>query len=82
MTTNGIVFQSRWPKPTCRNGAVTIPSSPSPSRASIPYWSSWWSAITSTTSTAHIRATSASRIFAASLNDCEPYPWTRHGHGP
>src|SRR5262245_30010700 len=44
-----------------------MPSSPSGSRASIPYWSSWWSAITSTTSTAHISATSASRIFAASL---------------
>ena len=26
MITNGIVFEIRWPKPTCRNGAVTIPS--------------------------------------------------------
>ena len=28
MITNGIVFPSRWPKPTCRNGAVTIPVEP------------------------------------------------------
>ena len=69
MITNGIVLEIRCPKPTWRNGAVTIPSSPWTSRASMPYWSSWWSAITSTTSTAHISATSASRIFAASLTD-------------
>src|SRR4029079_8336459 len=65
--TNGIVLPSRWANPTCRKGAVTMPSRPSGSRASIPYWSSWWSASTSTTSTAHITATSASRIFTASL---------------
>ena len=41
MITNGIVLEIRWPKPTCRKGAVTIPSRPVDSRASIPYWSSW-----------------------------------------
>ena len=36
ITANGIVFAIRWPKPTCRNGAATTPSSPSTSRGSIP----------------------------------------------
>ena len=36
IVTNGIVFASRCPKPACRNGAATTPSSPSRSRGSIP----------------------------------------------
>jgi hypothetical protein len=36
IATNGSVFAIRWPKPACRKGANSTPSSPSTSRGSIP----------------------------------------------
>src|SRR5215211_1597817 len=57
ITTNGTVLPIRWPKPAWRNGAVTMPIRPSVSCGSIPYWSSLWLSIVSTTSDTHITRT-------------------------
>src|SRR5919106_6152265 len=69
IATNGTVLAARWPKPTCRNGAATTPSSPSTSRGSMPYRSRRLSSAASTTSSAHMSSTIASSSWSA-----RPYP--------
>ena len=58
---SGIVLPIRWPKPTCRNGAVTTSGRLSGSRGSMPYRSSGVpGAMASAASSAHITTTIAS----------------------
>ena len=52
---NGTVFDARWPKSVCRNGAHMIPSSPSTLRGRRPWrWRRSSRATVSTSSIAHI----------------------------
>ena len=68
---NGIVLPIRWSKPPCRNGAVTIPSSPSVSRGRMPYRSqpalATWSTISESHMTAAIAATMISPVWTELL---------------
>ena len=67
------------PKPTCRNGGARWVE-PSTSRASIPYWSSWWSAIASATSSAHISASQRQQDLCGVAQPGRTVSLAAHGH--